>query len=108
MTTNRDTVTEWIEEQGETDATMLATAILDASHALAAIHEQLRIANLIAVARSDPTAQELLGQANSYSALGALTRVVEVGHPGSGDEASFTFLRPHIAAALGIPQEDHS
>ncbi|MDO5068408.1 MAG: hypothetical protein Q4D96_14110 [Propionibacteriaceae bacterium] len=50
MTTNRDTVTEWIEAQGETDATMLATAILDASHALAAIHEQLRIANLIAVA----------------------------------------------------------
>lgn len=99
MTTNRDTVTEWIEAQGETDTTMLATAILDASHALAAIHEQLRIANLIALAAEGWTTSDRIAD-SAWAALEALTE------PDPDSTKPRNQLRPRIAAALGIPWGD--
>ncbi|RRD03211.1 hypothetical protein EII34_14995 [Arachnia propionica] len=111
MTTNRDAITEWIEEQGETDATMLATAILDASHALAAIHEQLRIANLIALAAIDPDrggpSEELASVASQACGEISTCRGYEVrDHDGTPDRIEIRSLLPDIAAALGTPQEE--
>lgn len=65
---------------------------------LAAIHEQLRIANLIALAAEGWTTSDRIAD-SAWAALEALTE------PDPDSTKPRNQLRPRIAAALGIPQE---
>lgn len=78
---------------------------------LAAIHEQLRIANLIALAAIDPDrggpSEELASVAWQACGEISICRGYEVrDHDGTPDRIEIRSLLPDIAAALGIPQED--
>ena len=80
-----DTVRDWQEREGETDATMLAEVGIAQAEATLALVEQARIANLIALVNGD----------THLSTTAYLQVAVEAGiYPAE--------FRPDIAAALGV------
>lgn len=83
---------EWQGEEGSTDATNIACALMAQAHATAALVEQQRIANLIALG---------YGHASpSGDVVGEARRALVERRPGTTDGRHQ--LRPDAAAALGI------
>ena len=82
-----DTVRDWQEREGETDATMLAEVGIAQAEATLALVEQHRIASMIALLK------------DTFASHEALEALSDVATAQSGQLIS---LRPDIAAALGI------
>lgn len=92
--TELDFLHEWMAEEGQTDATQLASAIEAQVHATLALVEQQRIANIIALTRI-----ETENQATPTDALDALYSREEP--TGWGQDVSL-HTRPEIMKGLGL------
>ncbi|QXT62734.1 hypothetical protein [Tessaracoccus palaemonis] len=92
-----DTVRDWQEREGETDATMLAEAGIAQAEATLALVEQARVANLIGL-----EARRL----DAYDACGPVFGRNNLLWRDGPTPESDMILRPDIAAALRLGQED--
>ena len=86
---------EWMEREGDTDVTNTVVALHAQVHATLALAEQQRIANLIALSESGRTTVNGARAALSALYVGAVE-----------DGTAHMQLRPDIAAALGIGDDD--
>ena len=84
----RDALNDVLADEGITDASIVATAILVQVHATLALAEQQRIANLIALWSVNDTSYG----ATAFEALGSM----------SAEWGGRAELYPHIKEALGI------
>ena len=90
-----------IAHEGATDATLIASMIDAHRHAVLALVEQQRIANLIALAASrNPILREQVAQ-DAAEALAAFHEHADLAMGGWHE------VHPDIAAALGIEAVDH-